>query len=187
MAINVVVDDPQLTVLGPPDSITLNVNTGETGTRGSYIYNGSGDPNTNTSISDFILGDLYIRTDTGDDYGVVYQYVSLPGGPEWQKIINFSPIVYNEIQNLTFASGSVSASVSLADFYVDAPASIAAEDFVVQLTAEKSNPVAIAHTKTLTSGATKSLILNLNAAEFSSASWQYLSGSANINIGISVI
>lgn len=187
MAINVVVEDPQLTVLGPPASITLNVNSGEQGPRGNKTYSGVGNPNNSSLLSDKILGDFFIRTDVGPDYGVVYQYVSVPGGPEWQKILNFQPIRYNTISNLTFNNGSASVAIPLALFYIDAPVALTAANFVTQVSAQSVNPTAIGTTKLLTSGTTRSLILYINAAEFASASWSNLSGSANFNISLFVI
>ena len=90
MAINVVLENPQLTVLGPPAQVELNINSGEKGPRGSYIYSGSGNPNNNNLLTDKILGDLFIRTDTGLDYGAVYQYSVVPGGAEWVKILDIN-------------------------------------------------------------------------------------------------
>jgi hypothetical protein len=187
VAINVVLEDPQLTVLGPPASITLNVNSGEQGPRGNKTYSGVGNPNNSSLLSDKILGDLFIRTDVGPDYGVVYQYVSVPGGPEWQKILNFQPIRYNVFSNLEFVNGSASVIIPLASFYIDAPLSLTANNFVSQVSANSNNPVAIGTTKLLTSGTTRSLVLYINAAEFASASWSYLSGSANLNISLFVV
>lgn len=114
MAINVVLEDPQLTVLGPPAQVELNVNSGETGPRGSYIYSGSGNPNTNTLLTDKILGDLFIRTDDGFDYGSVYQYSAVPGPePEWVKILDINVDTSDIASFVTTASAfALSASIS---------------------------------------------------------------------------
>jgi hypothetical protein len=184
MAINVVLEDPQLTVLGPPAQVTLNVNSGEKGTRGTKIFTGTGNPNNSSLLSDKILGDLFIRTDTGSDYGIIYQYSSLPGGSEWVKILNFQPISYNKIHNLNFVSGSVSASVAVTDFYVDIPNSVSASNFVINFSIENSNPIASSFEKQYISAA-KTLILNIYASELD-GSWTNLSGNNNVNIGINV-
>jgi hypothetical protein len=90
MAINVVVSNDDLTVLGPPASIDLQVDIGPEGPRGSYIYSGFGDPN--LISGPFInnpqeVGDLYYRTFNN----IIYQYSSVPGGDQWQVIVNFNP------------------------------------------------------------------------------------------------
>lgn len=185
MAINVVLENPQLTVLGPPAQLDLNINSGEKGTRGSYIYSGTGNPNNSTLLTDKILGDLFIRTDSGSDYGVIYQYSSLPGGPEWVKVLNFQPISYSKRRNLLFNSGSVSASVAVTDFYEDVPTSISASNFVTQVSIEDDMPVAFSHTKTYITSS-KTLILNIYGSRLSASSWLSLSGSVNVNIGINV-
>jgi hypothetical protein len=185
MAINVVLEDPQLTVLGPPAQVTLNVNSGEKGSRGSRIFTGTGNPNNSGLLTDKVLEDLFIRTDFGNDYGAIYQYSSLPGGPEWVKVLNFQPISYSKRHNLFFTSGSVSASVVVTDFYEDVPISISASNFVTQVSIENNMPVAFSHTKTYITSS-KTLILNIYGSGLSASSWLSLSGSVNVNIGINV-
>lgn len=184
MAINVVLEDPQLTVLGPPAQVTLNVNSGEKGTRGTKIFTGTGNPNNSSLLSDKILGDLFIRADSGSDYGAIYQYSSLPGGSEWIKILNFQPISYNKIHNLNFVSGSVSASVSVTDFYQDVPIAISASNFVTNILIENSNPVSFAIEQNYISGS-KTLTYNIYASELD-GSWTSLSGNNNVHIGIKI-
>jgi hypothetical protein len=185
MAINVVLENPQLTVLGPPAQLDLNINSGEKGPRGSYIYSGTGNPNNNTLLTEKILGDLFLRTDIGPDYGVLYQYSSLPGGPEWIKVLNFQPISYSKVLNANFVSGSVSASVAITDFYQDVPVSISASNFVTNISIENLNPLAISFKKTYIVES-KTLRLDIFATKYSSASWTFLSGSANVNLIIDV-
>ncbi len=92
MAINVVLETDDLTVLGPPASIDLQVDIGPAGERGSYIYSGSVDPN--VSSTPFLnlppkIGDLYFRTSTNS----VYQYLTIPGGEEWVELLTFNLIL----------------------------------------------------------------------------------------------
>jgi hypothetical protein len=108
MAINVVVSNDDLTVLGPPASIDLQVDIGPEGPRGSYIYSGFNDPN---SVSGpFInnpqeIGDLYYRTSNN----IIYQYTSQPGGDQWIEITNLE-VVANDAQELYDQAETLSAS-----------------------------------------------------------------------------
>lgn len=187
MAINVVVDNDDLTVLGPPSSIDLQVDIGPQGDRGSYIYSASGDPNVVTapftSISPTI-GDLYFRTSNN----TIYQYLAVPGGEQWEIVSNIDPIIYNTIENISFTSGSGSVSILLDDFYENAPTNLDEEDVVIQATANFSTPISISvSNKTITNGSTRQLLIDFIAANYSSGTWSSLSGSANINLTLSVV
>jgi hypothetical protein len=187
MAINVVLETDDLTVLGPPASIDLQVDIGPKGEQGSFIYSASGDPN--SVVGPFIsrparIGDLYFRIDNN----AFYQFVSVPGGTQWQIISNIRPLIYNTLENINFSSGSGSTSLLLNNFFSNAPANLTPEQLSVQLTAEGENPVAITlKSKGITSGSTRSLLLEFVAAEYESGSWQSMSGSANIAVTINVV
>ena len=191
MAINTVVSTDDITVLGPPASIELQLDIGPEGDRGSIFYSGNGDPNTNTSVftsNPAQINDLYIRTDLGGNYGTVYKYVSQPGGEQWQSILKFQPISYNSIENVTFTSGSGIITTTLDDFYVNAPANITTDQISVHLTPENDLPLVLSvSNKTITSGGIRSLIVTVVGAEYSSGSWSNMSGSANINFNLTLI
>ena len=108
MAINVVVSNDDLTVLGPPASIDLQVDIGPEGPRGSYIYSGFNDPN--VVSGPFInnpqeIGDLYYRTSNN----TIYQYTSQPGGDQWIEITSLQ-VVANDAQELYDQAELLSAS-----------------------------------------------------------------------------
>jgi hypothetical protein len=120
MAINVVLNTDEITVLGPPASIDLQVDIGPEGKRGSYIYSGFLDPN--TTSTPFInnppqLRDLYYRTENN----TIYQYIAVPGGNQWQVIAEFNLFVtqteelYDEI--LSFFQGSSASFISSGEVY----------------------------------------------------------------------
>jgi hypothetical protein len=190
MAINSVVTTDSITVFGPPESIEVALDIGPSGERGSLIYSGSGNPNINTGAfanESPKVNDLYVRTDSGGDYGVVYQYNAIPGGNEWQSILKFQPVFYNTIETLVFSGGSASVTIPLSDIYEDAPATLTAENLSVQMTPEHSE--AIAHsvsTKAITVGGNRSALFIIKAKEIA-GSVANLSGSVNFNIAISIV
>jgi hypothetical protein len=187
MAINVVLETDDLTVLGPPASIDLQVDIGAKGDEGSYIYSGTGDPNVVTGP--FVsrqerLGDIFFRVDNN----TFYQYTSLPGGSQWQIISNVRPLIYNTLENINFLSGSGSTSLLLNSFFSNAPANLTPEQISVQLTAEGANPAVVSlSSKGITSGATRSLLLEFVAAEYVSGTWSDMSGSANLALTINIV
>jgi hypothetical protein len=190
MAINLIVQDDNLTVYGPPQSLELAVDIGPKGDKGNKIYTGPGDPNVNTGI--FIndpaqISDLFVRNDLGGDYGVVYQYKSVPGGNEWQAVLKFQPITYSTILEVPFTSGSASFLVPLTSLYVDAPLNLTADDISVQLTPQHTSPVSITvSNKILTSGSSRSLQVSLLGKEIS-GSITNLAATISINVNVSIV
>lgn len=190
MAINSVLQTDTITVFGPPESIEVSLDIGPQGDRGSLIYSGAGDPNTNSGVfsnNPAQVSDIYIRTDLGADYGLVYQYNTIPGGEEWQSILKIQPILYNALEDIEFVSGTASVSIPLSSIYADAPVSLTASDIAVLLTPQHSQPVAhTISTKGITSGTSRSLIIVIKAKEIT-GSIADLTGTVKFNILISVI
>lgn len=192
MAINSVVQTDSITVFGPPEIIEIGLDVGATGQRGSLIYSGVGDPTTNTGL--FInepaqVGDIYIRTDFGSNYGLVYQYNVSPTGNQWNSILKVQPVTYNIIEELSFSSGSASYSIPVTDIYVDAPITLTASNFSVHLTPEHSKAISFSiHNKGLITEATRSLTFTVVATEQDeSGGILDLEGLVNFNILINVL
>ena len=93
--LDVVIQEDDLVVLGPPSTIDISVDIGPKGDRGSTFFTGSGDPNSLT-LTQFetihgavpIYGDIYLRIDFGSDYGTFYTYNAVPGGDQWSAVID---------------------------------------------------------------------------------------------------
>lgn len=192
MAINSVVQTESITVFGPPEVVEVALDIGPQGERGSLIYSGSGDPNINTSP--FVnepasVGDIYLRADSGSNYGLVYQYNVTPSGNQWQSILKLQPIVYNTIESLTFTSGIAQVSILVSDIYTDAPASLTASNFSIQLTPQHDEAVAFSvYDKGIISGASRSLVFYVKATEQTvGGGITNLSGTFDFNILINIV
>lgn len=93
--LDVVLQEDDLVVLGPPSSIDIAVDVGAKGDRGGTTFNGAFDPNT-ISLAQFnsiygktpVYGDIFIRIDYGADYGTFYSYATVPGGDQWVPILD---------------------------------------------------------------------------------------------------
>lgn len=191
MAINSVISTDTITVFGPPEIIQLGLDVGAQGTRGSLIYTGSGDPNINTGVfvnEPALVGDLYLRTDFGSDYGVVYQYNTVPSGNEWGAVLKFQPVTYSAIESLAFSSGSVSVSIPVNDIYNDAPGTLSASNFSIQLTPEHNKALAFSiYNKSLTTGPTRSLVFTIIARNVETSGNTNLTGTIDFNITVNVL
>ena len=181
MAIDTVVSNDELVVVGPPASVSVSVDIGPQGERGSEFYTGVGTPAQNAaSLVDAKINDLYINRLLGGNYGVVYKLNAVPGGSSWQPVLKFQPISHSIQKLVNFASGTGSISIPLADFYSSAPESLNPNTILVQATAELDNPafISVSNKSIAEVSSVKTFIAELQGAELSSGSVSLLSSSA---------
>lgn len=106
--LDVVIQEDDLVVLGPPATVDISLDIGAQGDPGSQIYTGAFDPNSIT-ISQFttLYGaapaarDVFMRTDIGSNYGTFYSYVSVPGGTQWEPVLEIIDAIDYFFDNLT--------------------------------------------------------------------------------------
>jgi hypothetical protein len=181
MAIDTIISNDELVVVGPPASVSVSVDIGPQGERGSQFYSGIGTPAQNTaSLVDAKVNDLYINRLLGGNYGVVYKLNATPGGTAWQSILKFQPISHSVQKLVNFTSGSGSISIPLADFYSSAPESLDPNTILVQATSELNNPafISISNKNIQDVSSVKTFIVELSGAELSSGSVSLISASA---------
>jgi hypothetical protein len=181
MAIDTIISNDELVVVGPPASVSVSVDIGPQGERGSQFYSGVGTPAQNAaSLVDANVNDLYINSLLGGNYGVVYKLNAVPGGSSWQSILKFQPISHSVQKSVNFTSGTGSISIPLADFYSNAPENLNPDSILVQATAELNNPafVSISNKDIQTVSTVKTFIAELKGAQFSSGSTSLISSSA---------
>ena len=190
MAIDTIISNDELVVVGPPASVSVSVDVGPQGERGSQFYYGVGLPTAAAnaaSLVDARINDLYINSELGGNYGTVYKLNAIPGGTVWQGILKFQPIAYSIQKLVNFTAGSGSISIPLADFYPNASESLNSDTILIQATAELNNPAFISvSNKSITEiSGTRTFIAELKGAEFASGSVSLLSASATpINLFI---
>lgn len=92
--LDVVIQEDDLVVLGPPSTVDISLDIGAQGDPGSQIYTGAFDPNSITTAQfNTLYGaspsarDLFLRTDVGSNYGTFYSYVNVPGGTQWEPVL----------------------------------------------------------------------------------------------------
>lgn len=181
MAIDTIISNDELVVVGPPASVSVSVDIGPQGERGSEFYSGVGTPAQNAaSLVDAKINDLYINRLLGGNYGVVYKLNAVPGGSSWQPILKFQPISHSIQKLVNFTSGTGSISIPLADFYSNAPEGLNVNTILVQATAELNNPafVSVSNKEIKDVSSVRTFVAELKGSEFSSGSVSFISSSA---------
>ena len=180
----VLVSNDDLTVLGSPEVVELLVDIGPTGTRGSKIFVGIGDPNL-VGIGGGqtpLLNDLYINTSPGTDYGYLYQYISQPGGTTWVQVLKINPTVFSYINETTYTAGVGQIVIPISS--ITSLSSLSASNFNVQYSIKNTNPVSSSITSIDIVGT--DLVINLKAIEYD-GTWSNVSGLITTYLFISIV
>lgn len=115
----VLLTSEELTVLGGPSSVSVDVGIGATGDRGSVIYAVSADPRlaTTEKPSDIKVYDISLVISPSEaDYRVMYQKTG-PGGEDWSELIDLNlsetqaKTVSNISENYTVTEGDRSSII----------------------------------------------------------------------------
>jgi len=188
MSVEVLVNTDDITVLGPPAQVKVQLDIGATGNRGSQVFVGTGNPNEIEIGQDPILNDLYINNAPGDEYSYMYQYISGLGGLTWIPILKVNPTIYSANHLQTFSSGISTLIIPIANIVQISGASLTEENFSVKFSIGHSNPVAASISAVAITGASnENLSITLKAAELSSGTWQTLTTTVTVHTLITVI
>ena len=111
---DILLSNDDLTVFGGPETISLDLDFGPTGDRGSLIIGVQGDPR-NSSVANSIVQDIQaldIAIDyspSSSTYKTVFQYVATPSGtPQWTPLVSLKTNFYSETKGpLTPVSGKI--------------------------------------------------------------------------------
>lgn len=183
----VLLNNEDITVLGSPSTVEVLVDIGPTGTRGSQVFAGIGDPNDIEIGQTPILNDLYINASPGVNYGYMYQYVSSPGGNTWVQILSVNPTIYSKNHLTTFTSGTAEIIIPISDIITTTGTALTAENFSVQYSIIHDNPIASSMTIPALVGAGDNLVIDLTAVESTSGVWSSLDAEVTTHIFISII
>jgi hypothetical protein len=185
----VLVSTDDITVVGPPNIVEVLVDIGPTGTRGSQIFVGVGNPNIIEIGQTPLLNDLYINTSPGADYGYLYQFVAQPGGNAWIEILDMNPVLYSETHLTTYNAGAAQISIPISN--ITSATGLTAENFNIQYSIAHSNPLASSMSIPALAGAGTNLVINFNAVEYDDdsgpAEWIPLDGTVTTHLFISIV
>jgi len=188
MSVEVLVNTEDITVLGPPAEVKVQLDIGATGVRGSQVFVGTGNPNSIDIGQTPILNDLYINNAPGDEYSYLYQYISSLGTQTWIPILKVNPTIYSANHLQTFSSGTTIISIPIASIVQVTGTPLTADNFSIKFSIGHSNPVAASISSTAITGASNdTLAITLKAVESNSGTWSNLSGQVTIHVLITVI
>jgi len=185
----VLLSNDDVTVLGPPAIIDLQLDVGPQGTRGSKFFVGSGDPNTLTVDDELggqtlLLNDLYVNVSPGSEYGYLYQFLAAPGGNTWEEVLRLNPTVFAKNYEVTFTSGSGTITVPIADITDLSAGSLTADNFNVQYSVIHDSPTACVINSVTKAGSNLNIVFE--AVEYT-GSWSDLAEQVVVHLYITIV
>lgn len=117
--VDVVLSSDNVTVLGGPEQVDVDLNIGASGERGSIFFTGLQNPNSLTT-QDFTeapkIFDIYIVNDpSSNNYLQAYQYLNQDGVLSWLPSFKISQTITAFNKVVTFTSGEASIILDVAD------------------------------------------------------------------------
>jgi hypothetical protein len=189
----VILSSDDLTVLGGPASISLDIDFGPQGDRGSIILYGLGKPDEIVLPETPQVYDSYINLLTSDDeYQFMYQFIAGPnnGTAVWTKLFKLTPNIYSENLTRTFVAGEADINIPLAAIIpADLIGNYTAENFNVQVSILGTSPVSVAVSVSEIEIVNNlvSLPISLNAIEYLESEWASIEGQKTVHLLITVV
>lgn len=182
----------QITVLGGPSRISVDLDFGPTGQRGSrwYIANGMPDEADLGGV-DIKLFDMYINVDPeNEEYLWMYQYQNSDNINSWQKILRVIPNLVSKSILSDFISGESVILIPLTSILAtDQIGSAEVGDFNIQHSMINPIPVitTIKSLEIVTSNGLQVLKITIGALELEGSTWSEIEGQKVVDLLISVV
>lgn len=189
----VILSSDELTVLGGPAEISVDVDFGPQGDRGSLILYGLGKPDTVVLPETPRVYDTYINLlNSDDEYLFMYQYIAGPsnGSPVWTKLFKLTPNLYSENVVRTFNNGSIQINLPLAAIVpADLVGNYEASNFNIHVSVLGQDPVALGVTVSEIAIVSNQVVLpiSVNAIEFVNGEWASVDGQKTVHLFITVV
>ena len=123
-AVNSILSSDNITVLGGPSNLEVDLNIGASGTRGSLFFVGTQNPNTLNLTQDFpilpIIFDIFINVNAASaDYLQAYQLTNQDGVNTWIEVFNINQTQYSVNKVLEFDNGIAETIIEVANLGID--------------------------------------------------------------------
>lgn len=196
---DILLSNDDLTIFGGPESISLDLDTGPQGDRGSIIIGVQGDPR-NTNVANSITQDtqsLDIAIDyspNSSTYKTVFQKVSTGGSLQWTPMVSLKTNFYSAIKGpYTPANGKITlAPINVAEIYDLSESNVSSSRFSVQYSvssSETSGPLAttLIVKDLITSQGFLALPLEIKGVEYIDGTWSSMTGPKYVHLFITVV
>jgi len=211
---DILLSNEDLTVFGGPVEISLDLDIGPQGDRGSIIVGSNGDPRDASVNAALSLQPRYRETlppyalptginalDIAIDYNpasttykTVFQRVATPTGTQWTELFSLKTNYYSSIKDVTAVNGTITVPpINVTDIYGGSGLTVASEaSFNIQYSISSeapSNPMAtsLVVNELNTGPGFLALPLQIKGVEYNGTTWEPITGPKRVHLFITVV
>ena len=197
---DILLSNEDLTVFGGPESVSLDLDIGPQGDRGSIIVGSNGNPqdaNVNAAIVQSLQA-LDIAIDynpASTTYKTVFQRIATATGTQWTELFSLKTNYYSSIKDVTAVNGTITVPPInvTADIYGESGLTAASEaSFNIQYSISSdapSNPMAtsLVVNELNTGPGFLALPLEIKGVEYNGTTWEPITGPKRVHLFITVV
>ena len=196
---DILLSNDDLTVFGGPETISLDLDIGPQGDRGSIIIGTLGDPR-DATVRSYIVQDvqaLDIAVDANPSsttFKTVFQLIGTPSGLQWTPVVSLKTDFYSSTKTVTAANGKLTIPpINVTDIYLfQDNTTVDSSNFSVQYSiSSPDSGGALATTLVVkelnTSSGFLALPLEIKGVEYIDDAWQPMAGPKRVHLFITVV
>jgi hypothetical protein len=195
---DILLSNDDLTVFGGPENISLDLDIGPQGDRGSIIVGVLGDPRdsnvASTIVQDVQALDLAIDYQPASPYfKTVFQLVSTGLGLQWTPLINLKANSYSSIKQITASGGKlVIPPINVTEIYDLSENEVTSANFKVNYSIagpDTAGPLAttLVIKDLVTTQGFLALPLEIKGVEYVDGEWAPMEGPKTVHLFITVV
>ena len=194
---DILLSNDDLTVFGGPESISLDLDIGPQGDRGSIIIGVLGDPRdanvAATIVQDTQALDIAIDySEPSTTYKTVFQKVSTGGSLQWTPLLSLKTNYYSSIKDVVAVNGVLTIPpINVTDIHGGLSAATS-ESFNIQYSISSPNTSGPMATNLVVSPLNEgpgflALPLEIKGVEYIDNTWQPMAGPKRVHLFITVV
>ncbi len=191
---DILLSTDDLTIFGGPESISLDLDIGPQGDRGSIIIGVLGDPR-DTSVASTIVQDtqaLDIAIDYSPystTYKTVFQKVSTGGALQWTPLLTLKTNYYSSVKDVTAVDGILTIPpINLTDIADEINLTSANFSIQYSISSPTGGPVSTSLVVSdVIDSPIRALPLQIKGVEYIDNAWQPMAGPKRVHLFITVV
>ena len=193
---DILLSNEDLTVFGGPESISLDLDIGPQGDRGSIIVGANGNPQ-DANVNAVIVQDIQaldIAIDYNpysDTYKTVFQRIATATGTQWTEMLSLKTNFYSAVKDVTAANGKLTIPpINVTDIASDV--NLTSASFSIQYSISSPDTAGALATNLIVKdvvddGSIRALPLEIEGVEYDGTTWGPITGPKRIHLFITVV
>ena len=194
---DILLSNEDLTVFGGPESISLDLDIGPQGDRGSIILASNGNPQDANVHADLMnmpegIEALDVAIDINpysDTYKTIFQRIATTGGTQWTEMLSLKTNYYSSVKPVTAVNGVLTIPpINLTDIANEINLTSANFSIQYSVSSPTGGPLATSLVvKEVGDSPIRALPLEIKGVEYIDNAWQPMAGPKRVHLFITVV